>query len=98
MKIPNTFVFIYFGKKEEKKKKNFTFDTADVIVELLLEFVGRILLLVEILDVIVEYLVGCPVHFAHLLQDLPKTGKTNYYQKTNYNNVKKRKTIIIFLE
>lgn len=86
MKIPNTFVFIYFGRKEEKKKKkNFTFDTADVIVELLLEFVGRILLLVEILDVIVEYLVGCPVHFAHLLQDLPKTGKTNYYQKTNYN-------------
>jgi hypothetical protein len=52
-----------------------TIDTADVIVELLLEFVGRILLLVEILDVIVEYLVGCPVHFSHLLQDLNKTGK-----------------------
>ncbi len=97
LKIPNTFVFIYFGRKEEKKKKkNFTFDTADVIVELLLEFVGRILLLVEILDVIVEYLVGCPVHFAHLLQDLPKTGKTNYYQKTNYNTNKREKRLLFF--
>jgi hypothetical protein len=57
-----------------RRRRIFTFDTADVIVELLLEFVGRILLLVEILDVIVEYFVGCSVHFAHLLQDLNKTG------------------------
>ncbi len=74
LKIPNTFGF-FFSILE--KEKNFTFDTADVIVELLLEFVGRILLLVEILDVIIEYFVGCPVHFAHLLQDLQKTGKRN---------------------
>ena len=63
-----------------RRRRIFTFDTADVIVELLLEFVGRILLFVEILDVIVEYFVGCSVHFAHLLQDLNKTGNKKTVQ------------------
>lgn len=54
---------------------NFTFDTADVVVEFLLQFIGSILLFVEILDVIVENLIGRPVYLAHLLQDLQKSNQ-----------------------
>ncbi len=50
----------------------FTFDTADVIVEFLLQFVGSILLLVKVLNVVVEDLVSSSIDFAHLLQNLLK--------------------------
>ena len=50
----------------------FTFDTADVIVEFLLQFVGSILLLVKVLNVVVEDLVSSSIDFAHLLQKLLK--------------------------
>ena len=61
-----------------------TFNAADVVVELFLQFVGRILLFAEILNVVVENLVGRPVHFADLLQNLqPKKKKKKKKKKKN---------------
>ena len=57
---------------ERIKGSLFTFDTADVIIEFLLQFVGSILLLVKVLDVIVKDLISSPIDFSHFLQNLLK--------------------------
>ena len=60
-----------------------TFDAADVVIEFFLEFVGRILLLVEILNVVVEDLVSCSVDFADFLKNLETEQKKKTHQNIN---------------
>ena len=64
--------FCLRGRGKRHRDPTLTSDTSDVVVELLLQSVGGVLLPREVLQVLVEYVVGRPVDFAQVLQELER--------------------------
>lgn len=61
------FVLYVCIRERREKQATLTSDTPDVVVELLLQSVGGVLLPRKVLQVLVEYVVGRPVHLAQVL-------------------------------